>query len=123
MSPCSPFFQSQIARGLLRKLSENWAGSCSPLGTDSYLDPWEKRHLSGGISLRQHRTGSVCVTGSREQTTNAMALEGEPKRTILGEKELWLTWGAPSSTQDQGFAQGMQVLQGRGREEGRKGGE
>lgn len=123
MSPCSLFFQSQIPRGLLRKLSENWAGNCSPLGTDSHLDPWERRHLSGSIFLKQHRAGSVCVTGSKKQTTNAMALEGEPKRTILGGKGLWLSWGAPSCTQAPRLCTGHARAAGQrkgGREERRR---
>lgn len=95
ISPCSPFFHSQIPRGLLRKLRENRAGNCNPLGTDSHLDPWERRPLSGGISRRQHRAGSLCVTGSTEQTSNATALEGEPKQTISERKRVWLSWGSP----------------------------
>lgn len=38
---------------------------------------------------------SVCVPGSREQTTNATALEGEPKQTISGGERVWLSWGSP----------------------------
>lgn len=78
----------------------------------------ERRHLSGSMSLRQDGAGSVCVTGSREQTTNAMALEREPKQTILGQKGFGCHGGAPFSTQALRLCTGHA-----GAEEGRRGGD
>lgn len=92
MSPCSPFFHSQIPRGLLRKLSENWAGKCHPLGTDSHLDLWERRHLSGGISLRQHGAGSAC---HRDRPPVPGLWKENPKEPYWGGKGFWLSSGSP----------------------------